>query len=416
MNVSCPDCHSVYRIDPAKVTSERLRARCSVCGGIIPVGAATSWADAFSDAAAPDLNRHEDGLQPTEALGEGERAASDAISSALPAGLWPAARSTPIGHRPILPDHVAVSPSEIVVKERVEPSLEAVDLASQQRHPGAVPGEAVELDRSPGVKAETSVDTQPHEVAVQSERVAVESSPEVPAQAQLAKPTPNDASPASPSGSEQSPPDTAKAPQPTPLIGSIAALPPAGSPPIGRATPAGSTAFGRATPGGSPPIGRATPAVPGRTIPTPRRLTPIGGNPSYHRGPTRPASPAFGAPLPPPPRTSFPTPIASPTIAAPTGTDVERTADRRPINPFLANDPNQKARRLARALVSDMIAYHPGKREDGLRNGTLKQLFREEIKKSYEEYVEQIGREFAEATTHFQDALNDVLSGGKKLF
>jgi hypothetical protein len=46
----------------------------------------------------------------------------------------------------------------------------------------------------------------------------------------------------------------------------------------------------------------------------------------------------------------------------------------------------------------------------------LKQLFREEIKKSYEEYVEQVGREFAETSTHFQDALNDVLAGGRKIF
>ncbi len=89
---------------------------------------------------------------------------------------------------------------------------------------------------------------------------------------------------------------------------------------------------------------------------------------------------------------------------------------RPPINPFLANDPNAKAKRLARALVSDIVAYFPQKREEGARDGTLKQLFREEIKKSYEEYVEQIGREFAETTTHFQDALNDVLAGGKKLF
>jgi hypothetical protein len=89
---------------------------------------------------------------------------------------------------------------------------------------------------------------------------------------------------------------------------------------------------------------------------------------------------------------------------------------RPPINPFLANDPNAKAKRLARALVSDIVAYFPQKREEGIRDGTLKQLFREEIKKSYEEYIEQIGREFAEGTTHFQDALNDVLAGGKKLF
>ena len=86
------------------------------------------------------------------------------------------------------------------------------------------------------------------------------------------------------------------------------------------------------------------------------------------------------------------------------------------MNPFLANDPNLKARRLARALVSDMIAYLPDKREEGLRDGTLKALFKEEIKKSYEEYIDQIGKEFAESTTHFQEALNDLLAGGQKMF
>jgi hypothetical protein len=86
------------------------------------------------------------------------------------------------------------------------------------------------------------------------------------------------------------------------------------------------------------------------------------------------------------------------------------------VNPFLANDPNLKARRLARALVSDMIAYMPGKREEALAAGTIKTVFKEEIKKSYEEYVDQIGKEFAESTNHFQDALNDLLGGGQKIF
>ena len=105
----------------------------------------------------------------------------------------------------------------------------------------------------------------------------------------------------------------------------------------------------------------------------------------------------------------MPTPAAaSPVVEAP--------AARAPINPFLANDPNAKAKRLARALVSDICAYFPQKRDEGMRDGTLQQLFREEIKKSYEESVEQIGREFADSTTHFQTALNDILAGGKKLF
>ena len=83
--------------------------------------------------------------------------------------------------------------------------------------------------------------------------------------------------------------------------------------------------------------------------------------------------------------------------AAPRAAAATPTPSKAPINPFLANDPNQKAKRLARALVSDMVAYHPQKRDEGMRAGTLKQLFREEIKKSYEEYVEQIGKDFAES-------------------
>jgi hypothetical protein len=105
-----------------------------------------------------------------------------------------------------------------------------------------------------------------------------------------------------------------------------------------------------------------------------------------------------------------------PRITPRIGAAVPPAAGRRPINPYLNADPQQKARRLARALVSDIVAYHPQKREEGLRTGALKQLFRDEIKKSYEEYVEQVGKELADTTTHFQDALNDVLAGGRRIF
>jgi hypothetical protein len=63
-----------------------------------------------------------------------------------------------------------------------------------------------------------------------------------------------------------------------------------------------------------------------------------------------------------------------------------------------------------------MVVYNPEKREEGLRAGTLKQLFRDEIKKSYEEYIDQVGKEFADSTLHFQEALNEILAGGKRVF
>ena len=88
----------------------------------------------------------------------------------------------------------------------------------------------------------------------------------------------------------------------------------------------------------------------------------------------------------------------------------------RPVNPFLSKDPAQKARRLARALISDLAVYYPDRRKEGVANGTLKQLFQEEIQKSWEEYTDQVGKELAESTSYFTDALNEILAGGQRVF
>jgi hypothetical protein len=88
----------------------------------------------------------------------------------------------------------------------------------------------------------------------------------------------------------------------------------------------------------------------------------------------------------------------------------------RPVNPFMVQDPKQKARRLARALISDLVVYHPEKRQQGLRDRTLPQLFKEEIEKSWQEYVEQVGQELAKNTPFWTEALNEILAGGNKVF
>ncbi len=107
---------------------------------------------------------------------------------------------------------------------------------------------------------------------------------------------------------------------------------------------------------------------------------------------------------------------AAPAPAHAVGPSAPSDGRARPVNPYLNNTPELRARRLARALVSDLVAYNPQKREQGLRDGTLRQLFREEIRKSWDEYVEQVGATVAESTPHFQDALNDVLAGGRRVF
>jgi predicted Zn finger-like uncharacterized protein len=246
MTVSCPDCRSVFRVDPAKVPATGVRARCSVCGGVIAIAAGT-----LQVAVTPGVSH-----PPPHA--EGPRSAPVAArASSTPATLHGARAPS---HA--TPQHLPYGPFTPAAPATSVPSVAAAIMTPPA--PAAVPG-------------------------------------------------------------------------------------------TGRA-------------------GAFTPSAVPRGAPS--------------------AAPAAGA-------------------SATHGTPA---AGKRPINPFLNADPGQRARRLARALVSDLVAYHPQKREEGLRDGTLRQLFREEIKKSYEEFVEQVGRELADSSPHFQDALNDILGGGRKLF
>ena len=138
-----------------------------------------------------------------------------------------------------------------------------------------------------------------------------------------------------------------------------------------------------------------------------------------------PAPAPAPAPLPAP-VAAAPAPVAAPT-PAPVSTPAPAAAPPAPAapapaapaarpNPFGASDPGAKARRLARALISDIVTYHPERRDQAIQNGTIKREFMEEIKKSWEEYVGQVGPEMARSTPHFRDALNDILAKGQAVF
>jgi predicted Zn finger-like uncharacterized protein len=85
---------------------------------------------------------------------------------------------------------------------------------------------------------------------------------------------------------------------------------------------------------------------------------------------------------------------------------------------FGKRDPTDKAKRLARVLVSDMIMYNAERHQAALGAGTLAQDFEEEIQKSWKEYVEQVGDDMAngEGRRFWVDALNDILAKGKDVF
>ena len=129
------------------------------------------------------------------------------------------------------------------------------------------------------------------------------------------------------------------------------------------------------------------------------------------------AAPA--APPAPPAQASRPVaPTPAPAPAAPAVPPPSPAGAPAARNPFAfgANDPGAKARRLARALISDIVTYHPERRDQALAEGTLKREFMEEIKKSWEEYVAQVGTNVARSTPHFRDALNEILARGNPVF
>lgn len=83
---------------------------------------------------------------------------------------------------------------------------------------------------------------------------------------------------------------------------------------------------------------------------------------------------------------------------------------------FGPQDPETRALRLARALVSDIKAYNLERWESARDAGTLRKEFRPEILKSWDEYLEQVGKEMAKGTPYFRNALNEILAQGKPLF
>jgi predicted Zn finger-like uncharacterized protein len=124
------------------------------------------------------------------------------------------------------------------------------------------------------------------------------------------------------------------------------------------------------------------------------------------------AGPAFQPTSAPAPSAPAPAPTPAP-AATPRPTPAPAGPAR---SPFGAADPDAKARRLARALVSDIVTYHPERRDQALAAGTLRTEFREEITKSWQEYVGQVGEATAKGTPHFRAALNEILARGQQVF
>jgi len=77
-------------------------------------------------------------------------------------------------------------------------------------------------------------------------------------------------------------------------------------------------------------------------------------------------------------------------------------------------DSHGWARRLARALISDILVYHRTRRDAALAEGRLLVEFATELGEAWETYKAHAG-EGEDYAPHFREAVNDILAGGEPL-
>jgi predicted Zn finger-like uncharacterized protein len=91
---------------------------------------------------------------------------------------------------------------------------------------------------------------------------------------------------------------------------------------------------------------------------------------------------------------------------------VEETVDETPE----MKKKRERAKRLARVFVSDIVVYNQEKRDRGLAGGDLMTVLGPEIKKAWEAYKAKIGSEVSESSEYFRTALNNILADGQQIF
>ena len=116
----------------------------------------------------------------------------------------------------------------------------------------------------------------------------------------------------------------------------------------------------------------------------------------------------------PPPSTAEPTQAEEPSATVSGGPP--ESPDAPGAIRFGRRSAEDKAKSLARSLVSDLIAYNPEKHKEALAAGTLQEVFSEEIDKSLKEYQEQVDPEVMAQGTFFNDALNSILAEEQPIF
>jgi hypothetical protein len=76
-------------------------------------------------------------------------------------------------------------------------------------------------------------------------------------------------------------------------------------------------------------------------------------------------------------------------------------------------DPHERAKRLARLIVGDIVLYNQEKIVEGIKNDTLFQVLQDELAEGRKYYDKNVDPTVAVQTDYFNQAIVDILVKGR---
>ncbi len=80
----------------------------------------------------------------------------------------------------------------------------------------------------------------------------------------------------------------------------------------------------------------------------------------------------------------------------------------------VSTDPHERAKRLARLIISDIILYNQAKIEEGIKNDTLFDLLAEDIEVARRYYEKHVDPAVDREANYFDLGLVDILVKGRQ--
>lgn len=85
------------------------------------------------------------------------------------------------------------------------------------------------------------------------------------------------------------------------------------------------------------------------------------------------------------------------------------------VKPPIADEKIERAKRLARTIISDIFLYNTAKAEESIRNNTFYSVFSSEIKEGIKLYENRIPQEVRAQGDFFKEAIKDFIENKKKI-